>query len=67
MLIYIKSKLLMSAKPLKVSGSIKTIIPLWGKRLLNPTWARKISLILTLGLGFISALCNNKDILPRWG
>ena len=54
-LMYIKSKLL---KPLKVIGNIKNTIPLWGRRQFNPTCIHRISLILTLGLGFASALCN---------
>ena len=43
MLIYIKSNLL---KPLQVIGKIKSIIPLWDRRQLNPTYIRRISLIL---------------------
>jgi len=46
-LIYIKSKLLMPAKPLHISGNIKSMIPLWDRRQLSPTYIPRISLILT--------------------
>ena len=35
-LIKIKSKLLMPAKPLQVSGNVKSMIPLWDRRQLSP-------------------------------
>ena len=57
---YIKSNLLES---LQVIGDIRSIILLWDKRQLNPSYIRRIFLILTLGLGFALALCNIKDIL----
>ena len=58
-----------ASKPLQVSGHIMIngIIPLWDRSQLNPTCTHRISLILTLGLGFASALWNIKDILLTVG
>ena len=42
--LYIKSKLLMPAKPLQLqaSGNIKSTTPLWDRRQLNPTCTHRI-------------------------
>lgn len=46
---------------LQVRGHFRSTASLWDRSQLNPTSTCRISLILTLG--FVSALCNIKDIL----
>ena len=48
--------------------NIKSIMPLWDRRQLNPTFVCRIAILdINTHLGFALALCNIKDIAPTRG